>query len=460
MAKKKNATNRSRTPHSKEFLKFIASDWADSSQPLPAQWEVANYAKARRDRVAKQFQGHVIFVEAGQPRVRSNDTDYRFRPSTAFSYLTGWGSQTVPGSVLVIDARKKVARSSLYLMPTAGKDSDEFFANPAIGEFWVGQRPTLQEIEACLGIKTVDVKKLEKHKSDFGKVLTESSPKLKVFLSEMRFVKDEFEIAEMRKAVAASIKGFEDIARSFGQATGQARGERVIEGAFFARARLEGNDLGYETIAAAGPNACVLHWTRNDGPVKSGDLILVDAGVEVDSLYTADITRTLPINGRYSAEQRVVYQAVLEAADAAFAAAKPGVKFRDVHNAAMEVIARKVAELGLIPVSAEDALKADNQHHRRFMVHGTSHHLGLDVHDCAQARREMYQDGVLEPGMIFTIEPGLYFHKDDLRVPENYRGIGVRIEDDVLVTADGVENLSGALPRDPDAVEAWLAKLI
>jgi Xaa-Pro aminopeptidase len=290
--------------------------------------------------------------------------------------------------------------------------------------------------------------------------MTESSPKLKVFLSEMRFVKDEFEIAEMRKAVAASIKGFEDIARNFKHAASQVRGERVIEGAFFARARLEGNDLGYETIAASGPNACVLHWTRNDGPVKSGDLILVDAGVEVDSLYTADITRTLPVNGKYSKEQRFVYEAVLEAADAAFAAAKPGVKFRDVHNAAMEVIARKVAELGLIPVSAEEALKADNQHHRRFMVHGTSHHLGLDVHDCAQARREMYQDGVLEQGMVFTIEPGLYFHKDDLRVPENYRGIGVRIEDDVLVTADGVENLSAALPRDADAVEAWLSKLI
>jgi Xaa-Pro aminopeptidase len=460
MAKKKNATNRSRTPHSKEFLKFIASDWAENIQALPAEWEVASFAKQRREKLAKHFQGHVILIEAGQPRVRSNDTDYRYRPATAFSYLTGWGSQTVPGSVLVIDARKKTARSSLYLMPTAGKDSDEFFANPAIGEFWVGQRPTLEEIEACLGIKTVDVKKLAKHKGNFGKVMTESSPKLKVFLSEMRFVKDEFEIAEMRKAVAASIKGFEDIARNFKHAASQVRGERVIEGAFFARARLEGNDLGYETIAASGPNACVLHWTRNDGPVKSGDLILVDAGVEVDSLYTADITRTLPVNGKYSKEQRFVYEAVLEAADAAFAAAKPGVKFRDVHNAAMEVIARKVAELGLIPVSAEEALKADNQHHRRFMVHGTSHHLGLDVHDCAQARREMYQDGVLEQGMVFTIEPGLYFHKDDLRVPENYRGIGVRIEDDVLVTADGVENLSAALPRDADAVEAWLSKLI
>ena len=186
---------------------------------------------------------------------------------------------------------------------------------------------------------------------------------------------------------------------------------------------------------------------------------MIDAGVEVDSLYTADITRTLPINGTYSPEQLWVYNAVLEAADAAFKVARPGIKFRDVHNAAIEVIAKKVAELGLIDVSAEEALKPENQQHRRFMVHGTSHHLGLDVHDCAQARREMYQDGILEEGMVFTIEPGLYFHANDLRVPENYRGIGVRIEDDVVVTRDGVENLSGALPREPMALESWMASL-
>jgi Xaa-Pro aminopeptidase len=460
MAKKKNATNRSRTPHSKEFLKFIAADWADGDSPLPALDEVAPFAAARRETLAKAFQGQVILIESGLPRVRANDTDYRYRPATDFSYLTGWGSATVPGSVLLIDARKKKSKSVLYLMPTAGKDSDEFFANPSIGEFWVGQRPTLKEIEAQLGIKTVDIKKLAKDRERFGKVLTQKSQKLSVFLSEMRFVKDEYEIAQMRKAVAASIKGFEDIAKNLRRASEHPRGERVVEGTFFARARLEGYDLGYETIAASGPNACILHWTRNDGEVRTGDLILVDAGVEVDSLYTADITRTLPISGTFTEEQRFVYKAVLEAADAAFSVAKPGVKFRDVHNAAMEVIAKKVSELGLIPVSAEEALKAENQHHRRFMVHGTSHHLGLDVHDCAQARREMYQDGVLKEGMIFTIEPGLYFHKSDLKVPENFRGIGVRIEDDVLVTKDSVENLSAALPRDPDQLEAWLKNLI
>ena len=120
------------------------------------------------------------------------------------------------------------------------------------------------------------------------------------------------------------------------------------------------------------------------------------------------------------------------------------------------MIAAKAAEWGFLPVSAEESL-ADAQYHRRYMVHGTSHHLGIDVHDCAQARREMYLDGVLEPGMVFTIEPGLYFQPDDLTVPEEYRGIGVRIEDDILVTADGAENLSIGIPRTADDVEAWIA---
>jgi Xaa-Pro aminopeptidase len=125
----------------------------------------------------------------------------------------------------------------------------------------------------------------------------------------------------------------------------------------------------------------------------------------------------------------------------------------------MKVIAAKTAEWGFLPVSAEESLDPEKQFHRRWMIHGTSHHLGLDVHDCAQARRERYVEGVLEPGMVFTIEPGLYFQPDDLLVPANFRGIGVRIEDDVLVTETGVENLSAALPRTADEVEAWMASL-
>jgi Xaa-Pro aminopeptidase len=231
-----------------------------------------------------------------------------------------------------------------------------------------------------------------------------------------------------------------------------------VEGVFYTRARRDGNAVGYDTIAASGPHACILHWTRNDGALGSGDLILVDAGVEVDSLYTADITRTLPVSGTFSPVQRTVYEAVREAADAAFAIVRPGIVFRDVHAEAMKVIARYTAEWGILPVSAAESLEPDAQYHRRYMVHGTSHHLGLDVHDCAQARRDMYHDGTVEEGMVFTIEPGLYFQPDDLTVPEEFRGIGVRIEDDILVTRDGAENLSAGIPRTADDVEAWLRR--
>jgi Xaa-Pro aminopeptidase len=130
-----------------------------------------------------------------------------------------------------------------------------------------------------------------------------------------------------------------------------------------------------------------------------------------------------------------------------------------VHAAAMAVIARHTADWGMLPVTAEEALRPENGQHRRYMVHGTSHHLGLDVHDCAQARRDMYMDGVIEPGMVFTIEPGLYFQPDDLTVPAEYRGIGVRIEDDILITETGAENLSAGIPRESEAVEAWMAAL-
>jgi Xaa-Pro aminopeptidase len=279
-------------------------------------------------------------------------------------------------------------------------------------------------------------------------------------VSELRLVKDAYEIGQMELAVQVTAAGFDDIVANLPAIVEHPRGERVVEGVFHQRARSDGNAVGYDTIAASGPHACYLHWTRNDGAVVPGDLILIDAGVEVDSLYTADITRTLPVSGRFSDVQRKVYETVREAADAAFAVAKPGVKFRSIHEAAMQVIATRVAEWGLLPVTAEEALDADaGGHHRRYMVHGTSHHLGIDVHDCAQARRDMYYDGLLEPGMVFTIEPGLYFQIDDVTVPEEYRGIGVRIEDDILMTADGPVNLSAGIPRTADEVEAWIARL-
>jgi Xaa-Pro aminopeptidase len=452
----KNA-NRRTTPPSREFLDYISSHWASPEKPATKQHPAAPFAKGRRKKVAQQFSGKLIVIKAGSPKTRSNDTDYRYRPHAAFAHLTGWGSRTVADSVLVIDTREST-KEILFLRPTAGKDSDEFFANPAIGEFWVGARPTLEEVSKLLDLETRDLAELDSYLGDALTIDLDDAD-LAQFVSEMRLIKDSYEIEQMRLAVAASIAGFEDVVRILPESVGIAKGERLIETTFFQRARLEGNDIGYETIAAAGKHACILHWIINDGQVNSTDLVLLDAGVEVDSLYTADITRSLPVSGKYSKAQREIYLAVLEAADAAFAIAKPGVLFRDLHAAAMKVIAEKTAGWGILPISAEESLDVSKQFHRRWMVHGTSHHLGIDVHDCAEARKEMYLDAPLEEGMVFTIEPGLYFHADDLLAPEQFRGIGIRIEDNVLVTATGVENLSRALPRDPDAIEAWMAKL-
>lgn len=452
----KNA-NRRTTPPSREFLDYIASSWATPEKTATKQGPAAPFAMARRQKVSKSFTGKLILIKAGAPKTRSNDTDYRYRPHAAFAYLTGWGSKTVADSVLVIDTRDS-SKEILFLRPTAGKESDEFFANPAIGEFWVGARPTLEEVSTLLKLETRDLAELDSYIGD-SETIDQDDPDLAQFVSEQRLIKDSYEIEQMRLAVAASISGFEDVVKVLPKSVGIAKGERLIETTFFQRARLNGNDLGYETIAAAGKHACILHWIINDGDVKSTDLVLLDAGVEVDSLYTADITRCLPVSGKFSKAQRKIYLAVLEAADAAFAIAKPGVLFRDMHHAAMKVIAERTAGWGILPISAEESLDVTKQFHRRWMVHGTSHHLGLDVHDCAQARKEMYLDAPLEEGMVFTIEPGLYFHADDLLAPEEFRGIGIRIEDNVLVTATGVENLSRALPRDPDEIEAWMAKL-
>lgn len=479
--------NRSTTPGSDRFKEFISSNWAERLPEPVAPRESAPFAAARRARISEQFSGQRLIVPAGPARVRSNDTDYPYRAHSAFSHLTGWGRDAVPDSVLVLEPKADGHDAVLYFRPSAGRDSDEFYANAAIGEFWTGPRPSLDDVAEDLGIATRDLaefpavletgdaatlivrdaddaltdqldgRRLLSASPDLVEVETDPDAELARALSELRLVKDAWEIRQLRDAVAATKHGFDDVIADLPQAIAHRRGERLVEGTFNRRARAEGNAVGYDTIAASGPHACILHWTRNDGPVAPGDLILIDAGIELDSLYTADITRTLPVSGTFTEVQRRVYEAVLEAADAAFAVLRPGIRFREVHAAAMQVIARKTAEWGFLPVSAEESLDPSAQFHRRYMVHGTSHHLGLDVHDCAQARRELYLDGVLEPGMVFTIEPGLYFQPDDLTVPEEFRGIGVRIEDDVLVTESGCESLSADIPRTVAEVEAWLA---
>lgn len=482
-------SNRSTTPVSDTFAQYISGQWAEREHPLPAPREQAAFAAERRRRISALHPGARLIIPAGAAKVRSNDTDYPFRAHSAFAHLTGWGADSVPGSVLVLEPTADGHTATLYFREAAGRDTDEFYANPEIGEFWTGPRPSLDHVAADLGLATAGIADLADvldtvdagtlvvrdadrdltdqidgrrlldadtdalHAESLG---TDGDSALSRDLGELRLVKDAFEIAEMRAAVAATKQGFDDVIADLSEVIAHPRGERLVEGTFNRRARAEGNTVGYDTIAASGPHACILHWTRNDGAVVPGDLILIDAGIELESYYTADITRTLPVSGTFTEVQRRVYEAVREAADAAFAIVKPGIRFREIHAAAMTVIAAKTAEWGLLPVSAEESLHPEQQYHRRYMVHGTSHHLGIDVHDCAAARRELYLDGILEPGMVFTIEPGLYFQPDDLSVPEEYRGIGVRIEDNILVTESGAENLSIGIPRTADEVEAWL----
>ena len=508
-------SNRSRQPDNQAFRDFIGSGWGPRPEGLPSRSEAAPWAAARREALGSLFPGERLVLPAGTLKVRNNDCDYRFRPHSAFAHLAGTGTDFEPDAVLVLEpltapGRETVTKAAaaqapdtptheavLYFRPRASRSSQEFYGDPRYGELWVGVRPSLEEVESATGMRCAHIDSLpdalakdagpgavqlrvvaeadeavtalvttirQQVGLEAGQTATEVDAGLAEAASELRLVKDPWEIDQLRAAVAATKAGFDDLIRSIPRARGHWRGERVLEGAFGAKAREEGNGLGYDTIAAAGNHANTLHWINNDGAVEPGQLVLVDAGVEVDSLYTADVTRTIPVDGRFTEAQRRIYQAVLDAADAAFArAGTPGCRFKDVHAAAMEVIAARLEEWGMLPegVSATDSLAPEGQYHRRWMVHGTSHHLGLDVHDCAQARREMYMDAELRPGMCFTIEPGLYFREDDLLVPEEMRGTGVRIEDDVVVREDGsVERLTQDVPRTVEEVEAWVSGLI
>ncbi|MGL4745198.1 MAG: aminopeptidase P family protein [Dermatophilaceae bacterium] len=492
MSEEQRQTGNRARPTTEEFRAFIREDWAPRRPTVTGEAAVAPFAAARRAALSAGHAGERLVIPAGGLRVRSNDTDYAFRPHTAFAYLTGLGADREPDAVLVLEPVAGGHEAVLFVRPLASRDSDEFFADTRVGEFWVGARPTLADYELELGVTArhlddldaavakdagevtvrvirdadrelaarLDSARVENGAAEDG--LAEADDALAHEVSVHRMVKDEHEVSELREAVAATHAGFEAMVAALPDAVAGGRGERWLEGTFGRSARHRGNGVGYDSICAAGNHATTLHWVRNTGDVRAGDLVLIDAGVEVESLYTADITRTLPVDGTFTSAQREVYDAVLAAQEAGLAAVRPGNRFSDIHDAAIAVVAEYLHRWGLLPdgISVEDTLdKEHGQYHRRWMVHGTSHHLGLDVHDCALATREEYADAELRPGMVLTVEPGLYFTADDLKVPERFRGIGIRIEDDVLVTEDGHENLSAAMPRTAADIEAWMARV-
>ncbi|MER5408708.1 aminopeptidase P family protein [Streptomyces sp. NPDC002769] len=451
---------------SEELSALMRTGWADTERRDIQPAEQAPYAARRRAALGALFPGERLVIPSGSLRIRSNDSHYPFRPYTGYVHLTGDQSRDC---ALVLEPRLEGGHDAYcYRLPRDGRDTDGFWTGTT-AELWTGRRRSLAESERELGLVCRDIRALPEHLRDTRtptRVVRGHDPaldatpgadderdaELEEALSGLRLVKDAWEIGEMRRAVDSTVRGFTDVVRELSQAV--ATSERWIEGTFFRRARVEGNDVGYGSICAAGEHATIMHWTDNDGPVRPGELLLLDAGVETRTLYTADVTRTLPISGTFGPLQRKVYDAVHEAQEAGMAAVKPGARYRDFHEAAQRSMTERLVSWGLVEGPAERAYELGLQ--RRFTMAGTGHMLGLDVHDCAQARNEDYVDGVLEPGMVLTVEPGLYFQPDDLTVPEEWRGIGVRIEDDLLVTADGYENLSGGLPRSAAEVEAWM----
>jgi len=455
------------------FLQFMRTGWRDDSLPLGPRPESPNYAR-RRSALGAAFPGETVVVPTGPERIRSNDTGYPFRPGSDFSYLTG---DHDPDSVLVLHPTAGGHNAVLYTRPRSSRDDDEFFRSRD-GELWVGRRRTPAEKAAELGLETAPL-------ADLPAALAGSAPgrtrvlrgfdagvdaavlpydpqdagardrELATVIAELKLVKDEWEIAQLQAAIDATVRGFEDVARVL--PADRPVTERLLEGIFALRARHDGNGVGYGSIVGAGPHATILHWVRNDGATRPGELVLMDMGVEGDYLYTADITRTLPVSGRFTAPQRQVYDIVYAAQQAGMGFIKPGVKFSDVHQTCMRVLAEGLAELGVLPVSVDEALDKESTIYRRWTLHGFGHMLGIDVHDCSRARKERYRDGELGEGYVLTVEPGLYFQPEDELVPAELRGIGIRIEDDVLVTAAGAVNLSAGLPRRADEVESWLA---
>ncbi|WP_415951652.1 aminopeptidase P family protein [Streptomyces sp. KLOTTS4A1] len=452
---------------SPELTDFMTRHWAPTPPAGDVRLSAADVTPARRARLSARFPGERIVVPAGELRVRTADLDHRFRPHSDYAWLTGLTDEEQVGHVLVLEPDGPHGHEAvLYLRPRSPRTGDGFYRDRRHGEFWVGRRPDLAEAERMTGIRCAPLSDLGAppggRSGDLsdggrgalppGRVAT-SDPELAAVLAELRLVKDAWEIEQLQRAVDHTVTGFEDVVRELPRALAHPRGERWIEGVFALRARAEGNGVGWETIAACGAHACSLHWIRNNGPLDPRQLLLLDAGVETDSLYTSDITRTLPLSGRFSTVQRQVYDLVLAAQEAGINALRPGARFRDFHIAAMQVIAEGLTEWGVLKDASGDL-------HRRYTLCSSGHMLGLDVHDCGQARAEAYLDGVLEEGQVLTVEPGLYLQPDDETLPPELRGIGVRVEDDLVITADGARLMPGALPRRPEEVEAWMGELL
>ena len=424
-------------------------------------------AAAHREAVLKHLgPDEAVFLWASPHPLRNGDTEYRYRPDSDLYWLTGWVQP----------------EAAIFLRP--GDEPFTLFCQPRDRqrEVWTGRRPgpegarkhfgadaafPIGSIEAELprllaGVSTLHcvlgkdpdhdqilraaIATAERAARQTGLEVPETFIAPSKLLHELRLVKSEGEIAIMRRA--AEVTAHAHIAAMAAAAPGvhEFEIEALIEGTF---RRCGGTGPGYPSIVAGGDNANILHYIDNDAPLAAGQLLLVDAGCEVD-WYTADVTRTYPVDGRFTEPQRRVYQAVLDAQLAAIDEARAGRPFTAMHQTATRHLTQAMIDLGLLEGDI-DVLIA-NEDHKRYYMHGTGHWLGLDVHD---AGRYIRGGGSrpLEPGMVVTVEPGLYIPADDTDAPEDLRGIGVRIEDDVLVTDGDPVVLTASIPKTVDEVE-------
>jgi Xaa-Pro aminopeptidase len=465
-------------PHDQPLGEWLVSTLADGweAEPAVAHPAVDGTAQAafrHRAQLEARFPGAALVVPAGAAPARANDTSYGFRPASAYTYLTG--DQAEQG-VLVVSG----GSATLYLPVRKGPGSVEYLADRRAGAAWVGGVPGRMETEERLellvrprtdlagAVKELAEPRLLRGIDAEVDALLPGAPDggLGAAIDELRAVKDAWEIERLAEACAATARGFADVVRELPAvlANGGRRAERWLEGTFWRRARFEGNEVGYSSIVAAGAHGTSLHWAPVDGDVVAGQLLLADMGVESTSLYTADITRTLPVDGAWTPLQRRVYGAVQEANRAGIAEVRAGNPFLAAHHAAQWVLADYLRHWGVLEHKPDDALHPDParpgaQAHRRYTLHSTSHMLGLDVHDCAQLDPLRYLGTDLVAGHCLTVEPGLYFQVNDLTVPAELRGLAVRIEDDVVVTDGEPLVLSSALPTDADELVEWMREI-
>ena len=440
----------------------MTEGWAPS-EPSWVDDGSAAAAARHRERLCSALPGAVVVVPSGTPARRTGDQPFPFRASSDFVWLSGCHE---PYAVLVMRTDDPTS-AVLYRHAGGGRSDDRFWTDRQVGELWTGRRATHAAAAERYGLRCGDRSTLPTtisgalvlrgHDADADRIIAPQhrDAELASTVASLRLVKDGWEVEQLRGAVRSTVAGFEDVRDEWARVL--EHGERYADATFLRRARLEGEGVGYSNIVGAGRNAATLHWTANDAAVARDDLVLLDLGVETRSLYTADVTRVLPASGTFSPDQRAVYDVALAMQEAGLAQVASGRRFRAAHEAAMEAAVDGLISLGILRMSKDEALDPERQLYRRYTLCGSGHMLGLDVHDCGSADPDLYPGGLLAEGHVLTVEPGIYLQHDDLTVPPELRGLGIRVEDDLLVTAEGYEMLSAALPRAAADVEAWMA---